>query len=134
MLIRNNTPKIALYGGIIVIVLSLVAVGLKLYIDSTQPPPGTGPQAELGLAMAEKIIIGLDRHLADVGYYPQNLDSLVPNYLEVNPQRDTVSKIKFTYFPGNTTYSLRFIYETPAGTVECNYAPVEKRWRCGMKY
>lgn len=133
MLIKNNTPKIALYGGIIVIVLSFVAVGLKIYIDSTQAPVGTGPQAERGFAASEKIIVALDRYGTELGGYPQNLNDLVPSYLEANPQKDAASEVKLSYFPGRGTYSLRFIYENTTGTVECNYTPVEKRWRCGMK-
>ena len=121
-------------GALLMVALSLAAIVLKNYTAYHQKP-GNGEQAEAGYASAKKIIAGLDHFQKENGKYPQNLNELVPRFLEKNPQKDENAEIKFTYFPDQekNTYRLRFIYEAPAGTAECNYSPDDKNWNCGEK-
>lgn len=129
----NGTSKLAFYGALMVVVLSVVAVGIRIYIYNTQPLPGNGPQAERGFETANKIIDGLERYKTDRTAYPRTLGELVPQYYERNPQQDVQAGIKFTYFPIKETYELKFIYETTISTVECNYYATDQKWRCGEK-
>jgi hypothetical protein len=106
------------------LIMGALIAGAWFYLKPL--PPGKGPDADAGKRAATAILRTLENYHGEKGYYPEELDYLVPDYLQRLP-RLGAGRV-FEYQRLNTTYRLTFNYASPL-PVHCTYRP-ETRWRC----
>lgn len=113
----------------LLIVLGLLGAagwwGWRTYKEANEPP-GVGVKAERGYRACEPIITALSRYQDDHGGYPNNLEALVPDYLEAVSL--SVNDMPILYGLKEQSYTLEFSYVGP-GMNHCSYSP-ELEWDC----
>ena len=92
------------------------------------PAPGVGKRAEAGYIFCIPLINALDAFHSDSSYYPEDLYSLVPQYIEQLPRIRNNYRLIYDLPDSISTYVLQFRYFGP-GTNICNYNPKDK-WKC----
>ncbi len=90
--------------------------------------PGEGKSAVRGYFMAQSLIDALDKFNKDSSYYPIDLYSLIPKYLNDFPVNSSKFYLIYDRPDSIQDYVLQFKYYGP-GTNICNYTPTNK-WKC----
>jgi hypothetical protein len=126
-------------------VSNLFAVCLVMSATSCMTSSGEGFKAKRGYKAATPIIVALDKFHEERGYYPDDLNQLVPAYLPAKslilPQGLTagIQRIEtsrssgFGYENDSDSYSLNFSYIGP-GINYCFYDSKTKKWTANSYY
>ena len=88
--------------------------------------PGEGRKAAAGYTLCEPLIDALTQYHAQYAGYPDNLDALAPDFLDVIPT--TYDNFPIVYTRTDSGYTLEFSYQRP-GMNTCIYNPGTS-WTC----
>jgi len=100
-------------------------LGLLCVVTVACPAPGKGPKAARGYAQAQPIINALAAYHRAHDAYPDQLSTLVPDYLDSVAVRAPVEYSKLA----SDDYEVSFRYVGP-GSNHCTYRASARVWSC----
>lgn len=106
----------------------LMSVG----INTGCPAPGEGRTADRGFQRAETVVHALEGYADRNGSYPQTLEALVPQYVDLDSldiRRAGQRDYPFEYSRTPEGFELSFDYTGP-GINTCTYSSINDEWSC----
>lgn len=82
---------------------------------------------------ADKLIEAINNYRMEVGFYPMELESLSPNYIEPIPPILSAKGIQWLYKTEDDYFLLGYIrYNDKLAYQDCVYNSINRRWECGI--
>jgi hypothetical protein len=105
---------------------------MSVVVTSGCPAPGEGRTADRGLLRAEAVLQALERFEERNGAYPQTLEALVPEYIDLDSAEVRVAaqrEYPLEYTRMSEGFELSFDYTGP-GMNTCTFSSTEGEWFC----
>ena len=92
-----------------------------------------GPTLQQGQEAAHELVVGLELYNQKTGYYPSNLDELVPDQLSAIPRPAWRYQFSYWHNAPRTSFMIFFRLRGDADDV-CCYSSKTEVWECHDSY
>lgn len=89
-----------------------------------------GPTAQQGQERVVSLLAELEQYKTDRGFYPNDLELLVPGYLPNIPQPAPGWQYQYETQSGSEEFILSFMIGKSMDGDYCEYTSVTKHWQC----
>jgi hypothetical protein len=120
-----------MFSKIILITILVFA----FFADKCGEKPIESETAKRGMAIAQPVIIALEKYRQDNQNYPQSLPQLSPKYLKETFKNSENLNFNYNFNEQKKSYEIEFNFNDSgiSGMSECSYYSETKAWSCVKK-